>query len=415
MAITAEFFKFFFRDIGKFILRSLSCGFEKGEMSATQKQGVITCIPKEGKDKKFLKNWRPITLLNIVYKIASSCIAERIKTVLDHIIHEDQKGFIKGRYIGENIRLMYDALLYSHKHDVPGLLFMVDFEKAFDSVAWSFIDKALRKFNFGNDIRHWVTTFYHNIKSCVSVNGQYSQWFEVQRGTRQGDPLSPYLFLICAEILSIMVRQNDTIRGLKIADEELLLSQYADDTAFFLDGSRESFCTCMKLLQKFAKMSGLRMNYDKSIAVWIGPLRDSRVRFMPELNFIWNPEKFKALGVTFSTNVYEITLLNYENKIAEVRRLLNSWSKRNLTPFGKITVIKTLALSKFIHWFMGLPDPDDLFIQRSARSARSEGSYFWHLPVLKKKFESGVCLSVCQHCSRIHLLATILATLLGQF
>ena len=87
-----------------------------------------------------MKNWRPITLLNTVYKIASSCIAARLKTVLPKLIGDDQKGFLKGRYIGENIRLLYNTLLYAKQHQIPGLLLMVDFEKAFDSVAWSFIE-----------------------------------------------------------------------------------------------------------------------------------------------------------------------------------------------------------------------------------------------------------------------------------
>ena len=124
---------FFFVDLGNFIVRSINCGFRKGEMSVTQRQGVITCIPKEGKDKTLLRNWRPITLLNIVYKIASSCIAGRLKTVLPQLIDVDQKGFLKGRYIGENIRLLYDSLLYASKHLVSGLLLVVDFGKAFDS------------------------------------------------------------------------------------------------------------------------------------------------------------------------------------------------------------------------------------------------------------------------------------------
>ena len=101
-------------------------------MSVTQRQGVIVCIPKEGKDKQFLKNWRPITLLNTVHKIASSCIVARLKTVLPKLIGDDQKGFLKGRYIGENIRLLYDTLLYAKQYQIPGLLLMVDFEKAFD-------------------------------------------------------------------------------------------------------------------------------------------------------------------------------------------------------------------------------------------------------------------------------------------
>ena len=84
-------FSFFSKDVGMFLLRSINYGFEKGEMSVTQKQGVITCISKEGKDKSLLKNWRPITLLNIPYNIASSCIAQRLKSVLPKLIYEDQK------------------------------------------------------------------------------------------------------------------------------------------------------------------------------------------------------------------------------------------------------------------------------------------------------------------------------------
>ena len=83
---------------------------------------------------------------------------------------------------------------------------MVDFEKAFDSVSWSFIQKALEFFNFGPDIRGWIKTFYNNASTCVQVNGHYSSWFNIGRGVRQGDPLSPYLYLICAEIVSTMIR-----------------------------------------------------------------------------------------------------------------------------------------------------------------------------------------------------------------
>ena len=97
---TIEFFKFFWRDFGDFIVRAINNSFELGELSTTQKEGIIICIPKGDKDKHYLKNWRPITLLNVTYKIASSCIANRIKQVLPKLINEDQTGFISGRYIG---------------------------------------------------------------------------------------------------------------------------------------------------------------------------------------------------------------------------------------------------------------------------------------------------------------------------
>ena len=103
---------------------------------------------------------------------------------------------MKGRYVGDNIRLLYIILLlYTEKTTTPGLLLKIDFEKAFDSVSWSFIQNALDRFKFGPDIKKWTQTFYTSATSCVSVNGQYSKWFNVQRGVRQGDPCSPYIYL----------------------------------------------------------------------------------------------------------------------------------------------------------------------------------------------------------------------------
>ena len=145
---TVEFFKMFFRYIGQFYIRSINEGYLKEKLSVTQYQGVITCIPKEGKPKQYVKNWRPISLLNVSYKILSASIASRIQSVLPNIIHESQKGFMKNRYIGECIRMLYDVLVHSEQENIPGLLLMIDFEKAFDSVSWNFIEKSLTFFRF---------------------------------------------------------------------------------------------------------------------------------------------------------------------------------------------------------------------------------------------------------------------------
>ena len=118
---------------------------------------------------------------------------------------------------------------------------MVEFEKAFGSVFWTFIEKVLDIFTFGPDIKQWVKAFYANASTCVSVNGHYSSWFNIGRGVRQGDPLSPYLCLVCAEVLSIMIRQKEQIKGMNIHNKEVLLSQFADDATLCLDGSEESF------------------------------------------------------------------------------------------------------------------------------------------------------------------------------
>lgn len=114
--------------------------------------------------------------------MASACIANRLKLVLPSLIKEEQTGFLAGRYIGENIRLLYDLMFYSEKLGLPGLLLQIDFEKAFDSVAWSFIYKVLDFFNFGHSIIRWIHLFYNRIESCVIVNGHLSEWFILQRG-----------------------------------------------------------------------------------------------------------------------------------------------------------------------------------------------------------------------------------------
>ena len=108
--------------LGSFVVSSLNNGFRKGELSTTQKEGVIICIPKRDKSKDLIKNWRPISLLNVVYKIGSACIAKRLKSVFSSLINEDQTGFMANRYVGDNIRLIYDFISYLYRENKPGLL-----------------------------------------------------------------------------------------------------------------------------------------------------------------------------------------------------------------------------------------------------------------------------------------------------
>ena len=227
---------------------------------------------------------------------------------------------MSNRLISENTQLMYHALNYTEENNLPGLLLLVDFHKAFDSISWEFIEKVLEFLNFGTDFRKYVKLFYTDIQSCVCVNGKYSEYFDILRGVRQGDPLSPYLFLICAEILAQMLRENQQIKGLKIGDMEAFLSQFADDTAVFMDGTEESFNQCIRNLSYFAEMSGLSINFQKSVVVWLGSKRKCGDRFMRDRNFTWDPggleeTKFKYLGIMYSTNTKNIIKLNFESKM----------------------------------------------------------------------------------------------------
>ena len=300
---TVEFFKFFWVDIGQFTLRSLNFGYRTGSLSITQKQGIITCIPKPNKPRINLKNWRPISLLNVTYKLASAVISNRLKTVLDKVIHENQKGFIAGRFLVENVSLIYAVLFESKKQNIPGLLLSIDFEKAFDTVSWKFISKVLDYFNFGRSIKPWISLFQNGAESCILQNGFMSDFFYLKQGCRQGDPISPYIFILCAEILGKMIRNNKDIKGIHINNKEFKLSQYADNTQLLLDGSEISLKEALRTLKQYYIMSGLKINVDKTRALWIGSLSNSEKTLCDEYPLDWSQEPLKALGVVLTPSV----------------------------------------------------------------------------------------------------------------
>ena len=165
--------------------------FEMGEMSNSQKQAVITLIEKKGKDRSLLENWRPISLVNVDTKIMPKVIATRIKKVLPNIIYHNQTSFIEDRFIGETVRSIFDIMDFTAKENIPGLMIFIDFQKAFDSIEWDYLLSCLDMFNFGPDFIRWVNTFYNNIQTCVINNGITLEYFKLERGVTQGDPLSP--------------------------------------------------------------------------------------------------------------------------------------------------------------------------------------------------------------------------------
>ena len=206
--LPAEFYKVFWQDIHTYLIDALNSEYKKGTLSISQRRGLNSLLPKKNKILYQLKNWRPISLLNCDYKIATKAIAVRMKTVLPSIINPDQTGFLKGRFIGENIRLIDGVIDYTEFKGIPGLLLFVDFEKAFDTLEWSFIVKTLHYYNFGPSFISWVKTFYSNASGTIQNNGWSSEFFPLSRGVRQGCPLSPYLLFYVQKYLAQLLEKN---------------------------------------------------------------------------------------------------------------------------------------------------------------------------------------------------------------
>ena len=151
--LPAEFYKIFWSDISDALIAALNFAYDIGKLSITQRRGLIKLIPKKETDLKNLKNRRPLSLLNCDYKIAAKSIANRIQATLPKLINNDQTGFIKGRFIGENIRLIDSIINYTANTNNPGLILLLDFEKAFDTLEWPFIEKTLQHYGFGLSIQ----------------------------------------------------------------------------------------------------------------------------------------------------------------------------------------------------------------------------------------------------------------------
>ena len=344
---TGGFYKLFWRNLKHFVVRSLNYAYESGNLSVTQKLGVIILLPKPEKDKRNLANWRPISLLNQIYKILSGALAERIKPTLEHIIHTDQKGFVAGRYIGECIRNTYDTLEYAKSKNRAGLLLLIDFEKAFDSISHSFIIKSLHFFGFGFSFIKWINVLLNDVSSCINHCGNISERFKVGRSCRQGDPISPYLFIICVEILALKIRKNGSVKGFKLGNYVQKLDFYADDLSAYLDGSKSSLINIINILDRFREISGLKINLSKCKAVWFGRNRFLNIKLCEEYNLIWT-NKFRLLGIDFDSDLAHMDT-NFKTKIEDIKKLFKSWLFRHLTPYGRVTIIKSMALSKLSH------------------------------------------------------------------
>ena len=359
-----EFFKTFWDELGSFMLRSINNSYKQGSLPASQKEGLITCIPKGDKPRKFLKNWRPISLLNSSYKLISTCIANRIKNVLDIIIAKEQKGFVKGRNISENTVFLHDLMFYLEENELPGMLLLIDFEKAFDSVAWDFILLCLEKFGFPENIIKWVRMFQEGSVSRVIQNGHLSDFFSLERGCRQGDPISPYLFIICAEILGLAIKASRKVKGIYVHDNENKIGQFADDTSLYLDGSEKSLKASLEVLANFEETSGLKLNIQKTKAIWLGSKRFSQEKLCAGQELDW-VKNFTSLGINYDVlNLADITKLNCDTKMMEIENLLRNWNRRNISLFGRIQVIKSLALSKIVHFLIALPTPEKDYMRR---------------------------------------------------
>ncbi|GKV07790.1 hypothetical protein SLEP1_g19511 [Rubroshorea leprosula] len=269
-----KFIKAMWEDIKEDIMGYIQEFHERGKMEKGANASFIVLIPKVENPQR-IEDYRPISLIGVMYKILAKLLANRLRKVLDKIIGEQQMAFIKGRQLLDGVIIANEVIEEVKRKKKSSFIFKVDFEKAYDKVSWDFIDYMLMRMGFAAKWRKWMKECLQSSTVSILINGSPTRQFSVSKGIRQGDPLSPFLFLIVAEGLNGLMASavdKNLFKGARIGNVDVTVShlQFADDTIFFGEASKENIQVIKCVLRTFELASGLKINYGKSQLMGIG-------------------------------------------------------------------------------------------------------------------------------------------------
>ncbi len=348
--LTANFYRHFWGLLRNFLFQVFREAIITSSLPVSMKQGIITLIPKPGKDSKLLDNYRPISLLNYDYKLLTYIYTNRLKGGLDKIISETQTGFVRDRSIHNNIRLVQDLLDYSHLIEDKGFILFLDFYKAFDMLEHQFLFKVLHMYGFGPNFCRTIESFYKDTTSTVALPQGTSPRFTINRGVKQGCNISPFLFILAAEMLAIHIKNSDVAK-LNVFDQQIVISQLADDTTIFVK-NLEEIPKVFELINMFSKASGLTLNHKKCELMAIHDCNLTEAQNIP----IKSSVKYLGIHITKDARISET--LNLQDKIPECKSKLDMWLQRDLTVFGRTYLTKMESLARCIYpaYSMAIPD-----------------------------------------------------------
>ena len=342
--LSVEFYLTFWSRLGPLLVEGFNESLRVSELSDSMKSSVTRLVYKKD-DKRCLKNWRPISLLNVDYKICSKAFSLRLSKVLESIIDPDQTCSVPGRSIVSNLQLIRDTLDFIDRTGETGILVSLDQEKAFDRVNRSFLLRLLEHLGFGPSFINCIYTLYNGANMRVIVNGFLSDEIPIRRGVRQGDSLSPMLYILCVEVLACKIRACRDIEGFLLpgaGGTHFKVGQYADDTTSLVKNVA-SLHNLFREVRLYELGTGAKLNVSKTEAMWLGAWRD---RTDQPLGLTW-VRKLKILGVVFGTVPVERD--NWEPRLSKLDNSLSLWKSRSLSFVGKVLILNILGLSKFLY------------------------------------------------------------------
>ncbi|GJR90251.1 hypothetical protein Tco_0214262, partial [Tanacetum coccineum] len=350
---TAAFFKEAWDIVGQDVINAVKEFFANGKIPKELNHTIIALIPKVHTPTR-VNDYRLISCCNVLFKCISKIIANRIKNSLKIIISPNQSAFVPGRSITDNILLTHELMHNYHlDRGVPRCAFKVDIQKAYDTVDLNFLRAALKGFGFHDKMILWIMECVTSTSFYVSINGSLHGHFKGKRGLHQGDPISPYLFTIVMEVLTLMLRRR--VREAEgftyhqfCSDIELINLCFADDLFLFAHGDVHSANIIMDSLDEFKSVFGLTPSLPKSMAYFCNVLNHTKLAILQIMPFEEGRLPVKYLGVllVLSRLVYK----DCKELIEKVVARTNDWKNKSLSIAGRLQLVQSVISSMHVYW-----------------------------------------------------------------
>ncbi|CAL9237898.1 unnamed protein product [Arabidopsis halleri] len=349
---SVEFFRASWSVVGADVIKAVKEFFRNGRLLKDFNTTKIALIPKFPEACN-LGDYRPISCCNLVYKIVSKIIANRLKPILHGCISRNQAAFLKGRSLGENVLLASELIRGYNTSSCPkSSMLKVDIRKAFDTVCWDFLLKLLEAQEFPPLFRAWIKECISSPKYSVSINGELAGFFKGKKGLRQGDPLSPYLFIIIMEALSKLLEDaaaNGRIElHPKCSNPMITHLLFADDLLVFSNGSRATLAGISEVMQRFKALSGLDMNPRKSEIFFAGYTEVEAKDLSETAGIAMGTFPTRYLGLPL--NPSRISFDTLQPFLERITSKLHSWTSKFLSFAGKVRLISAVIYGMVNFW-----------------------------------------------------------------